>query len=102
MEANVNREHRMQNPDANRPETRRDTYEWEIIQTCDLQIADTKEAWIVHQLRVTGNRDNCKLISEASRTGDSSEPKSVKANYNEFIIQKIEGDQSWHHWDSIT
>jgi len=43
IEVNGNRDKLVWIPEGNRPETRRDTYQWEIIRTWDLRISDTIE-----------------------------------------------------------
>jgi hypothetical protein len=58
IDVNGNRDDLVRIPEANWPETRRNTYEWEIIRTWDLRIADTKEAWIVHPIEVNSSTDN--------------------------------------------
>ena len=102
IEVNSNRDDFVWIPEANRPETRYDTYEWEIIWIWDLRIADTKEAWIIHQITVNSSRDYSKLIPEANRPGDVSVNKSVEVNWNKFIIRELDGYQSRHQWDSIS
>jgi len=64
IEMNGNRDGFVGIPEPYRPETRRDTYEWEIIQTWDPRIADTHEAGIVHQIDSNSSRDNSDLIPE--------------------------------------
>jgi len=49
--------------EANRPEMRRDTYEWEIIRTWDLRVADTKEAWVIHLMKTRQRPSRSKSIS---------------------------------------
>jgi len=53
--------------EANRPETRRNTDEWQIILTWDLGIPDTEREGIVHQLEVNSSSDNSDLNPEAKR-----------------------------------
>jgi len=95
IEVNGNRDDVVRIPEANRQETRRNTYEWEIIRTCDLRIADTQEAWIVHPIEVNSSTDNSELIPEANRPGDASTTKSIKVHFN-GCIQELEGYQSRH------
>jgi len=95
IEVNSNRDDSMSIPEANQPETCRDTYEWEIILTWDLRIADTKDAWPIHSTEVNSSTDNSELIPESNHPGDASTTKSIRVHFN-GCIQELEGYQSLH------
>jgi hypothetical protein len=63
---------------------------------------DEKSYWLEIYESQIQKWDKSDLIPEPSRPGDASAPKSVKDNYNEFIIRELEGNQLRHQWDSIS
>jgi len=101
IDVNGNRVDLGQIAEANSPRTRRDTYEWRIIQAWDLQIAESKQAWFIDATEVFSGTENSELISVASRAGDASETNTVELNCHQFI-QALDGYQLQHQRDSIS
>ena len=101
IEVNGNRDNFMRIPESNRPETRHDTEEQEIVRIWQRQIAKAKRHDMYTQLRLTITEI---ILSgfKANRPGDASATKSVEVNCNEFIIRELEGYQSLYQWYSIS